>query len=423
MKSTAKARARQQKARTRATYDKYPYPAANRSSLTTKRWHLAPMEWIMALWRPGNENDPPKRILVAGCGSGSEAFALARKFPAATIVAVDFSPRSIAIAKKLQRQSPRMRNIRFVRADLTSRSLSRTTGGNFDFISCHGVLSYIPGPERILASLARQLKPDGALFLGVNGSEHFSARGRPFLSSFGFNLDELHDEGRLGKLFKVWNRLLESQAAPPLPDRGPGYLAGDLFGPLIHNWPLSRWVQLARKAGLHLSDNYSCWRSRRFLMEGEHALALLPRSRAELSLFMDLLLPETFHRVLFVKRKPWNAWKTHEALLSARPTLSKLYTISTPGSSRPERLRTRFVLKSQALNTRLDWKMPAWEAEFLRQRDGRKTVQEILAGIRGRAPQTLLRQQLYVMYQLLVLTLLPPNGKQSIIIYPPARCS
>jgi SAM-dependent methyltransferase len=371
----------------------------------------------MALWRPGNENDPPKRILVAGCGSGSEAFALTRKFPSATIVAVDFSPRSIAIAKKLQRQSARMHKIRFVRADLTNRSLSRTTGGNFDFISCHGVLSYIPGPERILASLGRQLKSDGALFLGVNGSEHFSARGRPFLSSFGFNIDELHDERRLRGLFKVWNRLLESQAAPSLPDRGPGYLAGDLFGPLIHNWPLSRWVQIASNAGLHLCDNYSCWRSRRFLMEGDHAFALLPRSRAELSLLIDLLLPDTFHRLLFVKRKPWRgAWETREALLSARPMLSRLYTISTGRPSRPERSRTRFVLKSQPLNTRLDWKMPAWEAEFLRQSDGRKTVQEILAGVRGRAPQTVLRHQLYVMYQLLVLTLLPPNGKQSSII-------
>jgi SAM-dependent methyltransferase len=413
MKSTANARARQQKARTRATYEKYPYPAANHSTLTAKRWHLAPMEWIMALWRPGNEDYRPKRILVAGCGSGSEAFTLARKFPSAAIVAVDFSPRSVAIAKKLQRGSARMRKIRFIRADLTSRNLSSTTGGDFDFISCHGVLSYIPGPERVLANLARQLKSDGALFLGVNGSEHFSARGRPFLASFGFNLDELHDETRLRDIFKVWNRLLESQGVPPLPNRGPGYFAGDLFGPLIHNWPLSRWNRMAGKAGLHLCDNYSSWRSRRSLMEGDQALTLLPRSRAEVSLLMDRLLPETFHRLLFVKRKPWNpAWETQEALLCARPLRSKLYTISTPRSSRRERSRTRFVLKSQPLNTRLDWKMPAWEAMILRQSDGRKTVKEILSGVCGRMPQTLLHQQLYIMYQLLVLTMLPSDGKQ-----------
>jgi SAM-dependent methyltransferase len=407
MKSAAKARARPQDIRTRATYEKYPYPAVGRSSITAKRWHLAPMDWIMALWRPGNEEAPPKRILVAGCGSGSEAFMLARKFPAATIVAIDFSPRSIAIAKKLQRESARMRKIRFLEADLTNRSLSRITGSNFDFISCHGVLSYIPGPERVLANLARQLKPDGALFLGVNGSEHFSVRGRPFLSSFGFDLAELREEARLRDLLGVWDRLLESSEGPRLPNKRLGYLAGDLFGPLFHNWSLSRWVQTAGKAGLYLSDSYSCWRKRRSLMEGDNALPLIPRSRAEVSLLLDVIVPEMFHRLLFVKQKPWNPpWGDHQALLNSRPILSPLYSFSIPRRSRAGGTRTKATLKSPSLNTRLDWKLPEWEAEILRRSDGRRTLREILqdAGLAG--PRKIMREQLYIMYQLLVLSLL-----------------
>jgi SAM-dependent methyltransferase len=408
MKSAAKARARQLNARTRATYEKYPYPAADRSSLRTKRWNLAPMEWIMALWRPGNEEASPKRILVAGCGSGSEAFMLARKFPAATIVAVDFSSRSIAIAKKLQRESARMRNIRFLEADLTSRSLSRTAGSNFDFISCHGVLSYIPNPERVLAKLARQLKPDGALFLGVNGSEHFSVRGRPFLSSFGFDLAELREEARLRELLGVWDRLLESYGGPRLPNKGTGYLAGDLFGPLFHNWSLARWARTARNAGLHLSDSYSCWRKRRSLMEGDNALPLMPRSRADVSLLLDVIVPEMFHRLLFAKQKPWNPpWENHQALLNSRPILSRLYSLSIPRRSRTGRRRTKATLKSRVLNTRLDWKLPEWEAEILRQSDGRRTLREILHDTAMTAPRKVLREQLYIMYQLLVLSLTP----------------
>ncbi len=407
MKATLSARARQQKATTRTTYDKYPYPAANRSSLTAKRWHLAPMEWIMALWRPGSENNPPKRILVAGCGSGSEAFALARKFPAATIVAVDFSPRSIAIAKKLQRASSRMRNIHFIQADLSNRGLPRTTGGNFDFISCHGVLSYIPGPERVLANLSRQLKRDGALFLGVNGSEHFSVRGRPFLSSFGFDLKELREEARLRDLFGIWDRLLESFGGARLPNKTAGYLAGDLFGPVFHNWPLARWVRTARKAGLHFSDSYSCWRKRRSLMD-DNGAALIPRSRSEVSLLLDVLVPEMFHRLLFVKRRPWNPpWESHRALLNSRPIRSDLYSLSIPRRSRPGRNPTKAVLKSPALNTRLDWRLPFWEAEILRQSDGRRTFREILQAAGVAAPRKIMREQLYVMSQLLVLNLLP----------------
>jgi len=407
MQSSANARARQQKARTRATYEKYPYPAANRSSLTTKRWHLAPMEWIMALWRPGNENDPPKRILVAGCGSGSEAFALARRFPHATIVAVDFSPRSIAIAKKLQRGSPGMRHIRFFQADLTNRGLTRTTGGNFDFISCHGVLSYIPAPEQVLANLSRQLKPDGALFLGVNGSEHFSVRGRPFLSSFGFDLVELREETRLRDLLGIWDRLLESHGGPRLPNKGAGYLAGDLFGPLFHNWPLARWVRTARKAGLHFSDSYSCWRKRRSLMD-DNGPALLPRSRAEVSLLLDVLVPEMFHRLLFIKQRPWNPpWENHRALLNSRPIRSQLYSLALPRRSPSGQRQTKATLKSPTLNTRLDWKLPFWEAEILRQSEGRRTLREILQAAGVAAPRKILREQLYIMHQLLVLSLVP----------------
>lgn len=409
MNSTAAARARQERARTQAIYEKYPYPAANRSSITAKRWHLAPMEWIMALWRPGNEDEPPKRILVAGCGSGSEAFMLARQFPKATIVAVDFSPRSIAIAKKLQRKSARIHKINFLRADLTSRSLSRTTGSNFDFISCHGVLSYIPNPERVLANLARQLNPDGALFLGVNGSEHFSVRGRPFLSSFGFELAELREGARLRKLLGVWDRVLESEGSYRLPNRGTGYLAGDLFGPLFHNWSLSRWVRTARKAGLHFSDSYSCWRKRRSLMEGDDALQLIPRSRADVSRLLDVVIPEMFHRLLFIKQRTWNPpWENHQALLNSRPIRSQLYSLSIPRHSRTGRRQTKATLKSKTLNTRLDWTVPAWEAEILRQSNGRRTLREILQAA-GVAPRKILREQLYIMHQLLVLSLIPTD--------------
>ena len=404
----AKTRARTQLAQTRAIYEKYPYPAADRSSLTAKRWYLAPMEWINALWRPGNENDPPKRILVAGCGSGSEAFMLARRFPASTIVAVDFSPRSIAIARKLQSKSTPMRNIRFLRGDLADKGLPKTTGGNFDFISCHGVLSYIPGPQRVLINLTRQLKEDGALFLGVNGSEHFSVRGRRFLSSFRFDLSELREEARLRDVLAVWDRLLESNGGPRLPEKGTGYLAGDLFGPLFHNWPLSRWVGIARKAGLHLSDSYSCWRKRRSLMEGKEALLLVPRSRAEVALLLDVLVPGMFHRLLFVKQKPWNPpWEDHRALLNTRPILSPLYSLSMPRRARSGQEKTNAILKSPPLNTRLDWKVPAWEAAILRRSDGRKTLREILQSAGVAAPRTILGEQLYLAYQLLVLNLIP----------------
>src|SRR5882757_5387694 len=158
----------------RRLYEKRPYPETGEGALTDPKWRLAPKEWLTALWKPGQKEPAAKRILVAGCGTGREAFAMRRKWPKAEIVAIDFSPRSIAVARKLQKGAPEMRSIRFLVANLLSRSLAATVGRDFDFISCHGVLSYLPDPAKALTHLARCLKPDGALYLGVNGAEHSS---------------------------------------------------------------------------------------------------------------------------------------------------------------------------------------------------------------------------------------------------------
>ncbi len=398
------AKSRQQSARTRAIYDKFPYPAPDESSLRLPRWHLAPMDWITAVWRPG-EAVTPSSILVAGCGTGREAFMLARKFPQAAMVGLDFNARSIVIADQLRKKWAAMRHIRFLRADLADASLTKRLGNRFDLISCHGVLSYIPNPEQVLANLSRLLNPAGALFLGVNGAAHFSERGRPFLKKFGFNPEEFQDAPQLRRVLDLWDALLETEGRALL-NRSAGYLASDLFGPLIQNWPLQQWVSTAKKAGLHFNDSFSAWRQRRSLMEGEHASQLWPRSRAEICLLLDSLIPNVFHRLLFTKRAPWDIpWENTVRLLRARPTLSGLYKQSI---SRPHRAGlTRVTLKSTPLNTRLDWKMPGWEGEILGGADGGRTIKEILDDARIRAPRRLLVEQLYRMHQLLVLTILP----------------
>jgi SAM-dependent methyltransferase len=102
------------------------------------------MEWIAAVWQPARPS--PSRILVAGCGTGAEAFSLSRRFPHSKIVAADFSPRSVAVATDLQRRMPAMKNIHFMVGDLTMQKFARTAERGFDFITCHGVLSYIENP-------------------------------------------------------------------------------------------------------------------------------------------------------------------------------------------------------------------------------------------------------------------------------------
>src|ERR1700746_947979 len=131
----------------RRIYEARPYPSTDTRELDRRQdWALAPLPWINALSRPGREKLNYQKILIAGCGTGLEAFRMQRLQPGAKIVAVDFSPRSIAIARKFQRDITELQNIRFKVADLSDSGLSKRFGHDFDFVSCHGVLSYIPNP-------------------------------------------------------------------------------------------------------------------------------------------------------------------------------------------------------------------------------------------------------------------------------------
>src|SRR3954466_4007680 len=137
------------------SYDRLPYPAVKKAKRFRTIWRIAPMGWIEAMWR--RPAGLPRRILVAGCGTGNEAFALHKSFPKASIVGIDFSARSIAIARDLQKRFFPKVDLRFFQADITNRNLDKTTGGKFDFISCHGVLSYLEQPERAIAAVAKCL--------------------------------------------------------------------------------------------------------------------------------------------------------------------------------------------------------------------------------------------------------------------------
>ena len=392
----------------RKVYEKYPYPAADATLLTDRRWVLAPMDWIGALWKPADKMLTPKKILVAGCGTGREAFALQRHFLRAKIVAVDFSPRSIAIARRVQKSARAMRNIRFVVADLAHRNLGKLVGREFDFISCHGVLSYVPETIKVLTNLRRLLKPSGALYLGVNGTEHPSVQGRLFLRAFSFDLVEPREGAYLRDVLKLWDAIQVESGTRCLAKFPIGYLAGDLFGPLIRNLALRDWTQLASKAGLHFQANYSSWRALRLVMEKDQARLLIPRSRAQVCQLLSLASPGSFHRLLFTRGVPADPpWENDQKLRRWRPILTKLYRVNLPKRSHSQRRLRRVTFKSGAINTRLDWKMPEWEVEILRRSDGKQTLDEILRGISVIAPPRLLQTQLYVLYQLLVITLIP----------------
>ena len=99
----------------------------------------------------------PRSVLDAGCGTGRVARELARR--GVDVVGVDIDDDMLATARR------RSLELTWVCADLASVDLGRT----FDVILLAGnVLIYLaPGSEqRVVANLARQLAPDGAIVAG-----------------------------------------------------------------------------------------------------------------------------------------------------------------------------------------------------------------------------------------------------------------
>ena len=393
----------------RRLYDERPYPSADERALADARWKLAPLEWINALWRPGCETVLPRRILVAGCGAGNEAFNLRRRVRGARIVAFDFSPRSIALARRLARSAPEMRDIRFVVADLAGPRLAASIGRGFDFISCHGVLSYVPAPERALRNLARCLAPGGALYLGVNGATHPSVRWREALPTFGLELDDFRDSRRLREILRACDAISFHDTKSRLATKSASYLGGDLFGACIHNLPLAAWLRMARTAGLSLCGSYSCGSSLGPLCQRSLTRVLLPRSRADFCELEEMLLPASFHRLLFTQERPAHPpWNDPDALLAWRPLRTRLHHGALPVRGRSWHALRTVRYTGTAPETEIDLRIPEWEVEILRASDGARSLRDLLGKIPATIPARLLREQLYLLYLLVVIDLLPP---------------
>ena len=281
--------------RTKSSYDRHPYPATDIGRLIEQGGALPPKKWIQAIGRPGRAS--PRRVLVAGCGTGVEAFIVHRWWPEAEIVGVDFSPRSIAVARRLQSTAGAGRPIAFYVGDLTDPELASKVGGDFDLITCHGVLSYIPDPGRGLNALGACLRPGGALYLGVNGEAHPATRLRPWLASFGLAVEELRDERRLRELLGLWDAL-NDEGGGELATMSTSYLGGDVCGPHFNNWSVARWRAEANRCGWEIAGTDILPLALQVTMERENHRVLFPAGPGELAGRLDAARPAGFHRMM-----------------------------------------------------------------------------------------------------------------------------
>ena len=93
-------------------YDQLPYPGLNDEKPLTDMWSLVNVDWIVSLLPFKSDNACPfKRVLIAGCGTGNEAFEMFNRFPGIEITAVDYSEPAIRIARAYQKKHPEYASI------------------------------------------------------------------------------------------------------------------------------------------------------------------------------------------------------------------------------------------------------------------------------------------------------------------------
>jgi trans-aconitate methyltransferase len=103
---------------------------------------------------------PGERIIDLGCGTGHLTAQIAER--GASVIGLDASVSMIAQARQ------NFPKLKFVLADAQTFDL----GGGFDAVFSNAALHWIPEPARVIASVARALKPDGrfVLEMGAKGN-------------------------------------------------------------------------------------------------------------------------------------------------------------------------------------------------------------------------------------------------------------
>ncbi|MBW8906530.1 MAG: class I SAM-dependent methyltransferase [Betaproteobacteria bacterium] len=153
----------------RAQYEQNPYPRWLR---TQTQFDPAPLATVVSELFPAAgvpASSDPARILVAGCGTGQNAIAAARRFSDASVLAIDFSRASLAYAMRKTRELG-IATIDYRQADILALD---ALDERFDLVEASGVLHHMAEPLAGWSILTGRVKPGGFMRIAL-----YSERGR-----------------------------------------------------------------------------------------------------------------------------------------------------------------------------------------------------------------------------------------------------
>jgi methyltransferase-like protein/2-polyprenyl-3-methyl-5-hydroxy-6-metoxy-1,4-benzoquinol methylase len=146
----------------RADYDAVPYHS--HAFPQSAPGHLAAIAHLFGLDVPEVRG---ARVLEIGCAAGGNLIPFAAAHPEAHAVGIDLSQVQIDLARR-HVEALGLTNLELLQGDVSSMDLAPL--GQFDFIVCHGVYSWVPDAvqEAILAAFHDSLEPTGVAYLSYN---------------------------------------------------------------------------------------------------------------------------------------------------------------------------------------------------------------------------------------------------------------
>lgn len=144
-----------------AADDGLPYPSM--PVFHTQPGHLASLAALFGIAAPVVDH---ARVLELGCASGGNIIPLAARYPGASFTGIDLCPRHIADGRR-KIAALGLANIALHQGDLAAVRLGAM---QFDYVICHGVFSWVPGPaqEAILRLCGQHLAADGVVTISYN---------------------------------------------------------------------------------------------------------------------------------------------------------------------------------------------------------------------------------------------------------------
>ncbi len=142
-------------------YDEVPY-----SSFTFAQTSPAYTRSCAYVFGLNSPDHTTAKVLELGCASGNNILAFAAAYPKSECVGIDLSPKQIDEGKK------RISDLGIKNLRLETKSIMDIdeSFGKFDYIICHGVISWVPKEvqAKILEICGNNLTPDGVAYVSYN---------------------------------------------------------------------------------------------------------------------------------------------------------------------------------------------------------------------------------------------------------------